>query len=93
MTVLFPKRRKKGSFETNEKIEKFRQKKNKKETKDFKRLLNDFLVSSLYILCYDDDSDESDDDFFHRFGAKSDATGGFIHQLKKTNLVGEIPDV
>jgi|TARA_B110000305_G_C18934987_1_gene401287 hypothetical protein len=33
MTVLFPKRRKKGSFETNEKIEKFRQKKTKKRQK------------------------------------------------------------
>lgn len=36
----------------------------KQETRDFKRLLDDLLVSSLYILCYDDDSDDSDDDFF-----------------------------
>ena len=77
-----------------ETIEKFRQK--TRDERDFKRSFWTIytIVSSLCILCYDDDdSDDSDDDFFLWFGAKSNATGRPVHQLKKTNLVAEIPDV
>ena len=79
-----------------ETIEKFncRQKTPLEETRDFWTIYSSFS-SHLYILCfYDDDSDDAeDDDFFHRFGAKSDATGRPVRRFKKTNLVGEIPDV
>ena len=71
----------------------------KQETlRDFKRdfwTIYSSFSSHLSILCfYDDDSDDAeDDDFSHRFGAKSDATGRPVRRFKKTNLVGEIPDV
>jgi len=57
----------------------------------FTRFLSKLCFSLLRE--YDDSDDAEDDDFFHRFGAESDATGRPVRRFKKTNLVGEIPDV
>ena len=66
-----------------------------KRRETFGRFTQSFLSKLCFSLLreYDDSDDAEDDDFSHRFGAKSDATGRPVRRFKKTNLVGEIPDV